>query len=58
MNATNTVLGCYCIFDRLSPKKKSKSNLPTAFNDDDKEISDPTQIADHFRAYFTKIGGT
>ena len=26
------------------------------FNVDDKEISDPTQIADHFCAYFTNIG--
>ena len=36
--------------------KKSKSNLPTTFNVDDKEIPDPTQIADHFCAYFTNIG--
>ena len=36
--------------------KKSKSNLPTTFNVDDKEIPNPTQMADHFCAYFTNIG--
>ena len=46
----------WTILNEVINNKKSKSNLPTTFNVDDKEISDPTQIADHFCAYFTNIG--
>ena len=43
------------ILNEVINNKKSKSNLTTTFNVDDKEISDPTQIADHFCVYFTNI---
>ena len=46
----------WTILNEVINNKKSKSNLPTTFNVDDKEISYPTQIADHFCAYFTNIG--
>ena len=46
----------WTILNEVINNKKSKSNLPTTFNVDDKEISDPTQIVDHFCAYFTNIG--
>ena len=45
----------WIILNEVINNKKSKSNLQTTFNVDDKEISDPTQIADHFCAYFTNI---
>ena len=46
----------WTILNEVINNKKSKSNLPLTFNVDDKEMSDPTQIADHFCAYFTNIG--
>ena len=45
----------WSILNEVINNKKSKSNLQTTFNVDDKEISDLTQIADHFCAYFTNI---
>lgn len=36
--------------------KKSKKNFPTTFNINDREISNPSQIANHFCDYFTNIG--
>ena len=43
------------ILNEVINNKKSKSILTTTFNVDDKEISDPTQIADHFCVNFTNI---
>ena len=40
----------------LINNKKSKSYLQTTFNNDNREISDPIEIADHFCEYFTNIG--
>ena len=46
----------WSILNEVINNKISKSKLPTTFSVDDKEISDPAQIADHFCAYFTNIG--
>ena len=43
------------ILNEVINNKKSKSILTTTFNVDDKEISDPTQIADNFCVNFTNI---
>lgn len=44
------------LLNEVLNNKKSKSNLLTSFKVDDREISDQTQIADHFCEYFTSIG--
>ena len=45
----------WIVLNEVFNNKKSKSNLQTTFNVDDKEISDPTQIADNFCVNFTNI---
>ena len=44
------------LLNEVLNNKKSKSYLQTTFNNDNREISDPIEIADHFCEYFTNIG--
>ena len=43
------------LLNEVLNNKKSKSYLQTTFNNDNREISDPIAIADHFCEYFTNI---
>ena len=43
------------LLNEVLNNKKSKSYLQSTFNNDNREISDPIEIADHFCEYFTNI---
>ena len=44
------------LINEIINKTKSQSELPDNFVKDDKTISDPTEIAEHFNEYLIKIG--